>query len=238
MTGGYVRAAPRIVLRIGLLFGAPTAAYYLLRWAGSGVYLALVVSALVAAVPGLVTLARERRLDGLSAYMTAMVLGALAVSLLPGSTRFLLAKEAVMTGVTGIWFVASAIRRRPLAYVLSRPLLEGRFRWPSDWDGLWAASPRFRRMWRVSSVIYGIGTLLDAVLRVVFAYTLPPDAVPALALALVAVTTVALAVVNNVYYVACRVHDPRSPLRNPGGVPGVSSLDAPVGARRVTAPRA
>ena len=78
-------------------------------------------------------------------------------------------------------------------------------------------------MWKVSSVMYGVGTLLDAVLRVVFAYTLPPDVVPGLGTALVAVTTIVLMVMTNVYYVICRVQDPRAPMRNPPGtvaVPG------------------
>lgn len=81
--------------------------------------------------------------------------------------------------VTGACFIASLAGRRPLAYLLSQPLLEGRFRWPQRWDGLWARSPRFRRMWRVSSVLWGVGTLTDAALRVVTAYTLSPDLVPA-----------------------------------------------------------
>jgi hypothetical protein len=217
-----LRALPRLAWRVALAFGAPTAAYYLLRAAGAGVYLSLVASAIVSAAPALVTLARERRLDGVSTYFTAMVLGALAISLLPGGTRFLLAREAVLTGVTGVWFLASIARGRPLAYLLSRPLLEGRFRWPRDWDGLWTTSPSFRRMWRVSSVMYGVGTLLDAVLRVVFAYTLPPDVVPGLGTALVAVTTVVLMVMTNAYYVICRVQDPRSPMRNPSGSVAVS----------------
>jgi phosphoglycerol transferase MdoB-like AlkP superfamily enzyme len=209
---------PRLALRVTLAIGAPTAAYYALRWAGASVYVALVVSAVVSAVPAVVTLVRERRLDGLSTWFTAMVLGSLLVSLVPGGTRFLLAKEALLTAVTGVWFLLSVLRGRPLAYLFSRPLLEGRFRWPSDWEALWEASPRWRRMWRVSSVLYGVGTLLDAVLRVVMAYTLPPDAVPALSTALFAITGLVLVVVTNVYYVLCRVHDPRSPLRDPPAV--------------------
>lgn len=58
-------------------------------------------------------------------------------------------------------------------------------------------------MWRVSSVLWGIGTLADAALRVVLAYTLPVDEVPGLATALYAVTSAVL-VVTNVYYVAAR----------------------------------
>jgi hypothetical protein len=67
-------------------------------------------------------------------------------------------------------------------------------------------------MWRVSSVLFGIGTLLDAVLRVVFAYTLPPDIVPATATAMFAVTSVVLIVVTNVYYAWCGVFNRRSAL--------------------------
>jgi hypothetical protein len=123
-----------------------------------------------------------------------------------------LARDAVLTGVTGIWFIASLWARRPLAYVFTKPLLEGRLRWPRNWDALWQASPRFRRMWRISSLLYGIGTLLDALLRVMLAYTLPADTVPALSTALYAVTTLVLIVVTNLVYIYFGVHDRRSKL--------------------------
>lgn len=123
-----------MVLRIGFGLAIPTALYYLLRAMGTSVYLALVVSTLLSAVPALYSLIRDRRVDGLSTYFTAMVLGGLAVSLIPGNTRFLLAWEAVMTGVTGFWFLASTRSTRPLTYLFTRPLMEGRFRWPKRWD--------------------------------------------------------------------------------------------------------
>jgi hypothetical protein len=95
---------------------------------------------------------------------------------------------------------------------------EGRFGWPDSWEELWAASPRFRRMWRVSSVMFGIGTLLDAALRVLMAYTLPPDAVPLLGTVLYAATSVVLIAVNNVYYFTCGLWDRSSALY--GGLTG------------------
>jgi len=195
---------------IGLLL--PLVVYYGLRELDVDVYLALLASTLVSAVPTAVSLVRRRRLNPLSAYFTAMLLGSVVVSLLAGSTQFLLAKEAVLTGVTGGWFLASAAVGRPLSYLFSRPMLEGRFRWPARWDSLWARSPRWRRMWRVSSVLFGIGALLDAVLRVVFAYTLPPDVVPATATAMFGITSVVLIVVTNAYYLCCGVFDRRSAL--------------------------
>lgn len=196
-------------LAIGLLI--PTLIYYGLRAASVSVYLSLLVSALISAAPTVVGLSR-RKVNALSAYFTAMVLGSVAVSLVAGSTEFLLAKEAVLTFVTGFWFLASAFTRRPLSYTLSRPLMEGRFRWPSGWDRLWVRSPRWRRMWRVSSVMWGVGTITDAVVRVVMAYTLPADEVPGLGTVLVLVTSVVLIVVTNVYYIASGVFDRSSRL--------------------------
>lgn len=202
-----------MAIRVGVGLAVPSLLFYLLRFLGSGIYLALVISTLVSAVPLLVSLVRDRRLDGLSTFFTAMLLGGLVVSALPGDTRFLLAREALMTGVTGVWFLASVRAARPLSYHFTKPLLEGRFRWPGDWDQLWQHSPRFRRMWRVSSLLWGIGILADAVLRVVLAYTVRPDLVPALGLALYVVTVVVLNIVVTLYYLACRPADPRSPLR-------------------------
>jgi hypothetical protein len=119
----------------------------------------------------------------------------------------------VMTGVTGIWFLTSLRGSRPLAYRFTRPLVEGRFRWPEHWDELWPRSPLFRRMWRNASLLFGAGTLLDAVLRVVFAYTLPPDVVPALGLALTVVTLLVVNVVVGIHYARSGVYDAGSPLR-------------------------
>jgi len=212
LPGGRSRAMLITLGRVvaGLLL--PLAIYYGLRAADVSVYLALLISALVSAVPTLVGLVRRRRVNGLSAYFTVMVVGSVAVSLVAGSTELLLAKEAVLTGVTGVWFLVSVRRGRPLAYAFSKPLLEGRLRWPNNFERLWATSSRWRRMWRVSSVLFGIGTIADAVLRVVFAYTLPPDAVPALATGLYAATTVLLIASTNIYYLRCGVHNRSSAL--------------------------
>lgn len=201
--------------RFAIGIALPTALYYVLRAMGLSVFVSLLVPALVSAVPGLVSLLRRKPTNGLSTYFTAMMLGALLVSLIPGNNRFLLARDAVLTAVTGVWFIASARGGLPLTYLFTRPLVEGRMRWPSDWATLWNACPRFRRMWRVSSVMWGVGLLVDAAVRVVSAYTLPPDSVPALMTALYVVTLVVMNIVTNVYYANCGVRDPRSRMYEP-----------------------
>jgi hypothetical protein len=70
----------------------------------------------------------------------------------------------------------------------------------ASWEQLWTDEPEFRRIWRVSTVIWGAGLLVDAVLRILMSYTLPVAVVPGLGGALWPVTFIAIQVVTNVYY--------------------------------------
>lgn len=181
--------------------------FYALRAAGLGLHGALLTATVAGALPTLVRLARGWRPHGLEAFLTTMLLAAVLVALLPGSATFLLAKESLLTGAVGVWFLLSNRRDRPLAYQFARPMAEGRLGWPDAWEALWATSADFRRMWRRSSTAWGIGTLLDAVVRVLLVATLPADAVPALSLGLMLATAVLLNVGTAVYYARCGAFD-------------------------------
>lgn len=201
-------------------FLVPLALYYGLRAAGVGIYLTLLVSTALPAAVGAVRLLRTRRLGGLGAYTMTMMVLSTGVSLIAGSPRFLLARDAWLTGVTGLWFLASARTGCPLAYLYTRPLLERRTRTigvPADWDTLWQRLPRFRRLWRVGSVLWGVALLADAAARALMAYTLPVDSVPALGTALYVATAVVLIVITNVYYFRAGLYDHRSALYAPLG---------------------
>ena len=120
MTGKWRRAAVSAVL--GLV--GPLILYYALRVLGLSVFAALLIGALVPVVGLVVDLLRGRRPDAVSGFWSVLLLVALGVSLIGGDVRFLLARDALVTGTVGIWFLVSAATRRPLALMLSRPLLE------------------------------------------------------------------------------------------------------------------
>ncbi len=181
--------------------GLPVGLYYVLRAAGCDVYLSLILSSVPPVISAGVQLARERRLDGLATFIAAVMLLSLGMSLINGSTRFLLAKEGYTTFLGGLWYLVSVRARRPLVFHGARPLLEGRFRSDgTSWDVLWEREPQFRRIWRVATVIWAVALLIDGVVRVTMAYTLPVDQVPALGALLWPVTLGLLQVVNNVYF--------------------------------------
>lgn len=213
-----MRATAWTAARVGIAFVVPMLAYYALRAAGLDVYLALLVTSVVPAAFAGIRLAVHRRTDGLATFMTVMMLLGAAVSLINGDERLLMAREGWVTAVAGIWFLGSAWTTRPLAFLFARPLLDGRIPFHGrgeSWDELWSRLPRFRRIWRVATVTWGVGTLIDATARVVMAYTLPPDAVPALHTALYAATTAVLFVSTNAYYVSVGLFDRRTALYAP-----------------------
>ena len=197
MTEQWRRAAVTIV--VGLV--GPLILYYVLRAVGLSVFSALLVGALVPVVGLVVGLLRGRRPDAVSTFWSILVVAALGVSLLGGGVRFLLARDALVTGLVGTWFLVSAWTSRPLALVLSRPILETIHRYPPGrWEQLWRNEPRFRTIWRRASIVFGVGCLADAAVRVVMAYTLPVDLVPALSTALYLVTSVVALIAVNIYY--------------------------------------
>lgn len=191
----------------------PLALFYGLRGAGVGIYLTLVMAALFPAALATYRLIRKRQLDGLAIFMITTLLLNTAASVISGSPRLLLAREAWLTGITGIWFLVSSWTNRPMAYLYTRPLLEGRGRIGPvgvSWDTLWREIPRFRRIWRVSTVLWGLGLLADCAIRIIMAYTLPLDVVPGLNTALYGATTLALIVITNVYYIASGLYSQQS----------------------------
>ena len=197
-------------------FVLPTALYYGLRAGGMGIYLTLLLSSLLPTAVAVYRLVRERRVDGLALYMVIAMVVSTAISLVAGSPRFLLAKEAWVIGFTGGWFLISSWSSRPLAYLYSKPLLERRF--PGNgmkWDVFWEKLPRFRRIWRVASVLWGVGLLADSVLRVWMAYNLPVDAVPGLGTVLYLVTSAVVLVVTNIFYIFSGLFYPGSALYAP-----------------------
>lgn len=195
------RRAGRQLARLGFDIVLPIAAYYLCRTAGATPLVALAVGAALPAAGSAWTLAIRRRGNPVALVMVASFTASILVSVIAHDPRFLLAKDGLITGAWGLWFMATARGPRPAAYIFGRPLMEALPIYTAgSWDVLWETEPSFRRIWRVSTVIWGTGLLADAALRVLMSYTLPVNVVPALGGALWPVTFVILQVVTNIYY--------------------------------------
>jgi intracellular septation protein A len=164
-----------LIRTIAFDLSGPIAAFYALRAFGLGVVEASLLAMLLPLGNAAVLYARRRRLDQV-ALLTAVVLAAsVGTALIGGDQRLILAKDGLITAVGGFWALGTLLARRPLFFSVARPFGEDP---GEDWDQLWGVDPVFRHTMTTTTTVWGVGLLLDAVVKVLLAYTLAPDAVP------------------------------------------------------------
>jgi hypothetical protein len=191
----------RQLLGLALGIAVPTALYYVFHAVGLSNLTALTLAAIVPALSTVYNLLVRRTVDAFALLGLASIVVTIVPSLIAHDPRFLLARDGLITGLWGCWFFATLRMRRPAAFLFARPLMEGRRMFGTrPWEGLWETSQQFQRIWRFATVVFGTGLLVDAVIRVVIAYTLPVSVVPALGGALWPATFVLIQVVTNIYY--------------------------------------
>ncbi|GAA1531860.1 VC0807 family protein [Kribbella lupini] len=158
----------------------PLLVFYGLRQAGVGVIGATLGGSVIPVLRTLHALVRGRRVDWMAVFMlTALAAGTIA-SLIAHSPRMLLAKDGVITALCGLWMLGTLLVGKPLLLSIGRGVAEAK-RGPGGgavWAARWDAEPGFRHGLRLITAVWGVGLTLDAVVRIVLAYTLPLDAVP------------------------------------------------------------
>lgn len=161
----------RELVRTLVINAAAPYAVYMLCKPHFGGLVALALSAVPPAVESLVSVVRRRRLD----VVGALVLGGIAASLvliaLGGSERILLLRESLITSLVGIALAASVAARRPILYYLARQMqAAGNPAEAARMDARWDAEPGFRRSMRLLSLVWGIGLVIEMVVRTIMVF--------------------------------------------------------------------
>ena len=170
--GGEVAAALRpLVIDVGV----PLGSYYLLYGAlGLSVWLSLALSSIGPGGPAAWGLAAERKPNLMAMLMLAVSLAGIAVSLMTGDPRAMIAKDSLVSSVIAIAILASVAARRPLMSAGLKPFMtKGKPERTAAWDRLSAYSARFRRLEKMYSAIWGLLLLADCTARLAGAYALP-----------------------------------------------------------------
>ncbi|MDO0924404.1 VC0807 family protein [Streptomyces sp. TG1A-8] len=173
----------------------PVGLYYLLRAAGASEIVALLLSGSAPALHALYSAVRHRRVDAVGVFTLALLLLSAGASLLTSDPRIALARNGLFTALAGVWLLVTLFMARPFTYLALRTLVQGR---ADLLERLWTSDAAFRRVWRALTVLWGVGLLCDAAVRLVMAYTLPVDTVPALDAGLYAVSWVVLQIITQV----------------------------------------
>lgn len=191
-------SANRLGPLVGLAWdvGLPLVTYYALHALGVSDWTALLAATLAAGVRLVWVAVRSRRVTWFGAVMLAVFGIGLALAFVGGDPRFLVVKDSFTTAGVGLVFLASLAGRRPLTFSAFRAWQP---REAAELDAVWDDEPGVRHVFRVSAVVWGLGLLLEAGLRVPLVYALPLDVAVVASTALQVVAFVLLGGWNAVY---------------------------------------
>jgi hypothetical protein len=148
----------------------PLVAYQILRSAGLSSVSALVLSGILPGIAVLGGLIKNRRLDAIGALVLAGIAVGSILGLVSGNARLVLMEGSVPTAVFGVMCLASLRSRRPLIFRFALDFMGPDTPRGREFDSLWQY-PRFRRIFWLFTVVWGVTYLLEAAARVVIVET-------------------------------------------------------------------
>ncbi|MFD6163107.1 VC0807 family protein [Nocardia sp. NPDC060256] len=152
----------------------PGAAYFAMHALGYSDFAGLVAGTVVSAAMLIFLAIRSRRLEVMSAIILCGFVVGLALSLITGDPRLMIAKDSAATVLIGLAFLISAMIGKPLIYLAARKgIAAGGPAKLAEFEAAYRTNPDKRRAFTVLSVMWGAGLLGEAVLRIVLAYQLP-----------------------------------------------------------------
>ncbi|SHM10847.1 MULTISPECIES: VC0807 family protein [Streptomyces] len=158
----------------------PLGSYYGLRAAGLGQWLSMAVGGALL-LPWIVYgIVRQRRVEAMAVFTLSLVVIGTVLTLISGSPRVVMIRDSWLTAAIGLWVLGTLLTRRPFIMTASRGIVIAKVGEAGlvEWEARWDTEPTFRHHLRLVTAVWGAVFLLDAVLRVVLAYTIPVDAFP------------------------------------------------------------
>jgi intracellular septation protein A len=150
--------------------GGPLLAYGLLRSAGMSTVAALVLSGVLPALGIAIGAAVDRRLDVLGVVVLAGIVVGSVLGLTSHNARLYLLEGSVPTALFAIGCLLSLRLRQPLIFRLAVEILGPDTPKGRDVTAAWRY-PGFRRAFRIITVAWGVGYLVEAGVRVVIVET-------------------------------------------------------------------
>lgn len=182
---------------LGWDVGLPLVGYYALHLLGVGDWTALLVATGLAGMRIVWVAVRERSLNLFATVMLVVFGLGVLLALVSGDARFLLLKNSIVTGAVGLVFLATTLWGTPLSLAASQSFQ------PSHRDEIrreYDADPAVRHGHRLSSAVWGVVLLVEALVRVPLVYLLPVSVMVGVGEAM-SIATFAGLITWNIWYV-------------------------------------
>ncbi|UOX87592.1 hypothetical protein MUY14_38685 [Amycolatopsis sp. FBCC-B4732] len=158
---------------LAIEIAVPIGVYYGLHALGASIFLSLALSGVVPLARTLHQFAKDRTLNGLALVVLVTNVVGMLLTFVSGDARMMIAKDSLGSGITGLVILVSACTAAPIMTKTIQPFLtRGKAENEAAWERL-SGTPKFSRIMRLTSVIWGIGFVLESAARVIGAFTLP-----------------------------------------------------------------
>jgi hypothetical protein len=118
-------------------------------------------------------LIKTRRLDAISLVVVASILFTVGATALGGSARLIQIRDALVTGLVGLMFLASLALRRPIIFYLARATMARHTaQGAADFEALWRR-PGIPKLFRVLTAVWGAGLIAQTALMCWLAWIWP-----------------------------------------------------------------
>jgi hypothetical protein len=170
-----VPAAPRfgsLYRTLGLSVAAPLIVIQVALHNGVAPLYALALATVFPLIEMAYELVTTRHIGVIAIVSFIGIVVGFGLSFATGNAVFALLKDSVLTGTFGIVFLVSLATPKPLIYRLNLELAGADRAARAASEALWEF-PAARRSFRLITLVWGVGLLLEAVTRVVVVFTLP-----------------------------------------------------------------
>lgn len=130
-------------------------------------FLALVATGIPSLLHSLVGLLRQKRIDFLAGIVLAGIAVSVIITALGGDPKVYLIRESFFTITFGLALLVSLALPKPIMFYLARHFASGNE--PSSivrFNSLWQEHENLRRRLRVLTAVWGVGLLLEAIIRI------------------------------------------------------------------------
>ncbi|MGD3109562.1 VC0807 family protein [Streptomyces sp. YGL11-2] len=176
MARGSTNRWRALFVPLGINILLPLAMYYALRAQDIAQWQALLLSSAIPAAHALGTAVVRRRVEVFDLVMVVLLAVSAATTVISGSPRVLLVKDAGVPAALGLWILGSLFASRPFPFHFARRLRDPAGQ--EEAERAWDDRPDFQAALRGLTLLWGGSQLLDAALSILEALTLPVDLVP------------------------------------------------------------
>jgi len=131
--------------------------------------IALSLAACVPLVDTLYHLIKDKKLDTFSSFIFLGIVLSIVAAWIGGDERFILLRESYVTGIMGLVFLLSLLTPKPLIYYFAMRFISNK----SVMTKRWEEEVSFRHFIRVMAAVWGIGLMIEALVKVVIVYEFP-----------------------------------------------------------------